>query len=292
LFTSCDATDRAIVSAERRFAAFTLSTQLTRQNDPLRPTRGATVRIEARHVSPLVGADSSFRFNRLIADLTGYTQFGADGVLTARLRVGGLFELERLSNASNQTFIPVQERLFAGGPSTVRGYRPNELGPRSYRILSYDQSQDFAVPGQAREVPVPIGGTSMVVTNIEYRVRAPGFGGIAQLAVFADGGQVWTRGRDSLTFSVGALRWTPGVGLRVVTAFGAIRVDIGYNAYRPAAGAAYFDTPVAAGGELICVSPDPSPQGPNVQCQPTYQPLRSNSLWRRFTPSISIGQIF
>lgn len=292
LFTSCDAVDRAIVSAERRFAAFTLSTQITRQNDPTLPTRGATLRVEARHVSPLVGADSSFRFNRLIADLTGFTKLGADGVLTGRLRVGGLFELEGFSNTANQTFIPVQERLFAGGPSTVRGFRPNELGPASYRILSYDQSLPYAVPGQAREVPVPVGGTSMVVTNIEYRVRAPGFGGIAQLALFADGGQVWTRGRDSLTFSVGALRWTPGVGLRVVTAFGAIRVDIGYNPFRPVAGAAYFDTPLAAGGDLNCVSPPPSGTGPNVTCLATYQPLRSNSLWRRFTPSISIGQIF
>lgn len=293
VFTLCNEADRQIASEQRRFAAITASTQFTRQNDPAFPTRGGTLRLEARHVSPLVGADPSFRFNRLIGELSGFTKFGAEGVLTARVRAGGLFDVEALRSDAQQ-FIPVQERLFAGGPSTVRGFRPNELGPKSYRILSYDTTAGAAVPGQAREVPVPVGGTSMLVVNLEYRVRAPGLGGLAQLAAFVDGGQVWTRGRDSVRFAVGSLRWTPGVGLRVVTAFGAIRVDLGYNAYRPDAGPAYFDTPLVnspgvQGGELLCVSPGAVPGG---VCPDTYQPLRPTSLWRRITPSISIGQIF
>lgn len=289
VFTLCNADDRVIASEQRRFAAITASTQFTRANDPVFPTRGTTLRLEARHVSPIVGADPSFRFNRVIGDLSGYTKLGADGVLSARVRAGGLFDVAALATSGEQRFIPVQERLFAGGPSTVRGFRPNELGPRSYRILAYDQAGGVAVPGQAIDVPVPVGGTSMLVANLEYRVRAPGLGGLAQFAAFVDGGQVWSRGRDSVQLAVGNLRWTPGAGLRVVTAFGAIRVDIGYNAYRPVPGAAYFDQPLAAGGDLLCVSPGVAA---GRACPETYQPLRPTSVWRRLTPSISIGQIF
>ncbi len=293
VFTLCNEADRQIASEQRRFAAITASTQFTRQDDPVYPIRGGTLRLEARHVSPLVGADPSFRFNRLIGEISGFTKLGADGVLTARVRGGGLFDVEALRSDA-QAFIPVQERLFAGGPSTVRGFRPNELGPKSYRILSYDTTAGAAIPGQAREVPVPVGGTSMVVLNVEYRVRAPGLGGLAQLAAFVDGGQVWTRGRDSVRLALESLRWTPGLGLRVVTAFGAIRVDLGYNTYRPIAGPAYFDTPLANvpggnGGALLCVSPGAVPGG---VCPDTYQPLRPTSFWRRITPTISIGQIF
>lgn len=289
VFTLCNEADRDIASEQRRFAAITASTEFSRQDDPVYPARGGTLRLEARHVSPLVGADPSFRFNRFIGEVSTFTRLGADGILTARVRGGGLFDLSALRSDA-QRFVPVQERLFAGGPTTVRGYRPNELGPKSYRILSYDTTAGAAIPGQAREVPVPVGGTSMVVVNLEYRVRAPGLGGLAQLAAFVDGGQVWTRDRDSVRLTLESLRWTPGLGLRVVTAFGSIRVDLGYNDYRPIAGPAYFDTPLTpGGGTLLCVSPGVRPR---AACPATYQPLRPTSVWRRITPSISIGQIF
>lgn len=296
VFTFCDADARENASEQRRFAAITASTQWDWRDDPAFPVRGGSLRLEARHVSRLVGADPRFRFNRLVGDLSGFTRLGADGVLTARLRLGGLFDVEALAASSAQRFVPVQERLFAGGPATVRGYRPNELGPVSYRVLAYDTAVGYARPGVDRAVPVPVGGTQMVVANLEYRVRAPGLGGLAQVAVFADGGQVWTRGQDAVKLAVGALRWTPGLGLRVVTAFGVIRLDFGYNDYRAVAGPAYFDTPLATGGALTCVSPPAGAAaavgGATGTCLATFQPPRPTSVWRRITPSISIGQIF
>lgn len=299
VFALCSDDDRLIASEQRRFASLTASTQWNWQDDPAFPGRGGSLRIEARHVSRLVGADPDFRFNRFIGDLSGFTRLGAEGVLTARVRFGGLYDVEALAVSTAQRFIPVQERLFAGGPGTVRGFRPNELGPLSYRVLSYDTATGVARPGADRAIPVPVGGTQMVVANLEYRVRAPGLGGLAQVALFADGGQVWTRGRDSVRLAVGALRWTPGVGLRVVTAFGAIRLDFGYNAYQSVPGPAYFDEPVrldGSGGALVCVSPQASGAVPGGgapgACPSTFQPPRPTSFWRRITPSISIGQIF
>lgn len=301
VFTLCAPQDRDIASALRRFAAVTATSTWTVQDDPAFPTRTGSFRLEARHASPAVGADPQFRFNRLIGDLSATTRLGATGILAARLRVGGVFDVPGASR-STQQFIPVQERLFAGGPSTVRGFRPNELGPLSYRVLRYDtvtvngQPVLEAQPGRTPQIAVPVGGTSMVVGNLEYRVPSPVFGRVAQVALFTDVGQVWTK-TDSFAISAGALRWTPGMGLRVVTAFGAIRVDVGYNQYASVAGPAYFDTPLAAGGELLCVSPGAltplgAPPGRSAACPATYQPLRPASFWRRVTPSISIGQIF
>jgi outer membrane protein insertion porin family/translocation and assembly module TamA len=225
--------------------------------------------------------------------------------LALRLRAGGIFDVKSLDQGE-QRFIPVQERLFAGGPTSVRGFRPNELGPASYRVLGFDTVLVNGVktlqakPGNG-EITVPVGGTAMVVGNIEYRVRAPVLSNLAQLAIFTDVGQVWNHGVDSLNLGLGAFKWTPGVGLRVVTAFGAIRLDVGYNGYQRVAGPAYFDTPLVSssgqqGGLLYCVSPGNTipipPPAITPACQATYQPLRPASFWRRLTPSISIGQAF
>ncbi|MBI5601105.1 MAG: hypothetical protein HY944_06025, partial [Gemmatimonadetes bacterium] len=101
--------------------------------------------------------------------------------------------------------------------------------------------------------------------------------------------------------------WTPGIGARVRTLVGLIRVDIGYNPYQRAAGSAYFDTPVSAGGQLYCVSPGntlrvtasaPGAVGPPLlqqatgRCPATFAPSRERSFFRRLVPQISIGQAF
>ena len=99
-----------------------------------------------------------------------------------------------------------------------------------------------------------------------------------------------------------ALRWTPGAGVRVRTLIGFIRLDLAYNPYERPSGAAYFDTPIAVGGALLCVSPDNSLRvatdvnGQTSQaagrCPATYVPQRGSAFIRRLTPSISIGQAF
>ena len=44
--------------------------------------------------------------------------------------------------------------------------------------------------------------------------------------------------------------------MRIVSPFGAIRVDFGYNGYQLPSGAAYFNAPLQAGvAPLYCVSP-------------------------------------
>ncbi len=96
--------------------------------------------------------------------------------------------------------IPPDQRFYAGGSATVRGYRFQSVGP-----LFPDQR--------------PTGGTSVTAATVEYRQRfGESFGAVA----FVDAGQV---GQSSAPFT-GTLFEGVGVGARYYTSLGPIRLDI------------------------------------------------------------------
>ena len=306
----CEADDRD--NAQRLQRVAVLSATATREftDIPANPTRGVTMRLELRHASPTIGSETNIRFNKVIAELSAFTRVRPAGTLAVRLRVGAIFDTRGFELGTGGQFVPIQERLFAGGPNTVRGYRPNELGPAVYRALSHDTTGTapnitlVATPGVDKELVVPIGGNTMIVGNIEYRVRSPVFGRILQLSLFTDVGRVWNRAGSSLSLQSNELQWTPGFGLRILTAFGALRFDMGYNGYQRDAGPAYYDAPIASTssglvpGALYCVSPGNLDQGRPAgtagtsACPGSYRPPAPGDFWSRLTPSISIGQAF
>lgn len=107
--------------------------------------------------------------------------------------------------------IPPDQRLYAGGPATVRGFRYQGVGPQ-YGKTKYG-----------------IGGTSMDAGSVEFRQRLPmnlGFAG------FVDAGQVGTGSRPGQ----GTLRVGYGGGVRYFTPIGPIRVDVALPMNRPAYG--------------------------------------------------------
>ena len=125
----------------------------------------------------------------------GQTLGGAEGRSVLALRAS----LGSIQGAS--TFqVPPDQRFYAGGSGTVRGYKYQSVGPR------------FA---DRR----PTGGTSLGAATIEYRQR---FGESYGVAAFIDAGQVDTR---STPFA-GNLRAGAGVGARYYTAIGPIRLDV------------------------------------------------------------------
>ena len=98
--------------------------------------------------------------------------------------------------------IPPDQRFYAGGGGTVRGFRFQSIGP--------------TFPDRR-----PAGGTSVQVGSIEWRQRfGESFGAVA----FVDAGQVGG-GASNLTGS-GVLRVGAGLGGRYYTSFGPIRVDV------------------------------------------------------------------
>lgn len=99
--------------------------------------------------------------------------------------------------------IPLIERFFLGGRSTVRGYIRDTLGPKG-------------ADGN------PTGGNIFALTNVELRFSpGKGFG----LVTFVDGGNVWKRAEEIRS----NLKYTAGVGLRYGTPVGPIRVDYGHK---------------------------------------------------------------
>jgi len=124
--------------------------------------------------------------------------------------------------APPETFplIPLPERFFAGGGTSLRGFGLNQAGPR-------DPCTGF-----------PIGGLGLLVFNQELRfpMRLPFVGNRIGGTVFYDGGNVYTDVNHisfawkapSLT-NLDYFSHTVGFGLRYPTPVGPVRVDFGYQ---------------------------------------------------------------
>jgi translocation and assembly module TamA len=108
--------------------------------------------------------------------------------------------LAGLAAGASQFSLPPDQRFYAGGSGTIRGYRYQSVGPQ------------FADGN-------PIGGTAINAGTAEYRQRiGTNFG----TAVFVDAGNV----SKNLNPLNGALRFGVGAGVRYYTPIGPIRVDI------------------------------------------------------------------
>src|SRR5205814_945279 len=103
--------------------------------------------------------------------------------------------------------LPANERFFAGGETTVRGFTLDRLGR----------------PDTIDDHGFPKGGHGLIVLNAELRVPVRGsLGAVA----FVDAGNVFLHVND---VRLGQLRATVGFGLRIRSPIGTIRVDEGIN---------------------------------------------------------------
>ena len=163
-------------------------------NSLLEATHGIRVSATATPTASLIGQSSEFA----ILLLTGstYINLAAPGrsILALRATAG------TVQGAS--TFqLPPDQRLYAGGSATVRGFKYQSIGPR--------------FPDRR-----PIGGTTLVAGTVEFRQRiGKSFGA----AIFTDAGQV--TGVTTPTGDSGP-RIGAGVGARYYTPIGPIRLDV------------------------------------------------------------------
>jgi outer membrane protein insertion porin family len=136
--------------------------------------------------------------------------------------------------------LPISERFFAGGSTTLRGFGFEEAGPREViagGLFRNNQGEPVAL----NAFTVPIGGNALAVVNLEARTPLTK---AFQVVPFYDGGNVFRRigeifgreeelqpGEDPALRQNLRARWTHtvGLGLRIKTPIGgALAVDYGF----------------------------------------------------------------
>jgi len=121
-----------------------------------------------------------------------------------RLKAGAILE------PGKNGLIPINDRFYAGGGTTVRGYQEQLLGPA-------------LVKNSDGKITKAAGGKLLALTNAELRI--PLFW-LLMMETFLDGGSVWGEIED---FNPLDYKFSFGAGLALLTPLGPIRVDYGYK---------------------------------------------------------------
>ena len=164
--------------------------------DALDPRDGSRLDLSAAPFLSVLGSDEDF----IAASIEGrtYRPIGPV-VVAARLKLATIEPF----GSTGAGDVPLTERLYLGGSTTVRGFQYWRLGPR-------DADGD------------PVGGTSSILASLELRfpIRGPLEG-----VVFTDTGQV---SLDPHDFVPTDLSWSVGIGARLRTPLGPVRLDLAW----------------------------------------------------------------
>jgi translocation and assembly module TamA len=209
LATNENRVDRARVSLSDAYFIGGLIGQIgyDRSNSLLDPIRG--FRLLAR-INPegSLGNGTDYYIRNLVEGSV-YYPVGDSFVLAGRARFGSIFGLPRDELAPSR-------RLYSGGGGSVRGFGFQELGPQEI-VANPDFDPDHPDDHPAT-IRVPLGGRGLAEFAAEGRYRFGNYGVVA----FVDAGSLTER--EYPDFS--DMRFGVGVGARLYTNFGPIRLDV------------------------------------------------------------------
>jgi outer membrane protein assembly complex protein YaeT len=198
------------------------------------------------------GFGAQANFSRLDLSNSSYYKFNKGRVVLAR---NTRYGQERAFGKLQDELIPLPERLYAGGATSLRSFGPNLAGPRD------------------PETGYPIGGAGALINSTELRLpppTLPRLGNTVSFVLFHDMGNVFTNASDAWasalrvrqperdnckdltvpantstppgpvtstgwqgTCSFNYFTHAPGLGLRYHTPVGPIRLDFSYNLNPP-----------------------------------------------------------
>jgi outer membrane protein assembly factor BamA len=208
---------------------FDVSWLRDRRNSPSDPTRGDFENVDVSLAAKAIG--SSANFIRVYMQNSTYHPIGRRLVFARSTRFG----IQTVYGNSVSTDIPLPERFFAGGGTTLRGFGLNQAGPR-------DPFTGF-----------PIGGQAELIFNQDLRfpMHLPLIGDRLGGAVFYDAGNVFPSvGTISFRISPPAPTFDPanpnvcltnctndmnyfshtvGFEFRYSTPIGPVALDLGYQ---------------------------------------------------------------
>lgn len=171
------------------------------RDDPIEPSRGFFNTVNFSVASKLYGSEANLV--SFFGQHQNHRRVGRSAVLATSIRVG------LIGPYGVTPEVPISERFFAGGSTTLRGFDLDLAGPLD------------------PETNKPLGGNALVVANAELRIPVTGNFAVVP---FYDTGNVFARVKD-----IGLSRFsnTIGFGVRYKTPFGPLRVDLGFNLSPP-----------------------------------------------------------
>jgi outer membrane protein assembly complex protein YaeT len=241
----------ALLSTAVRVAGPALTWIRDTRDSPLDAHRGTYTSLQEFLSGDKFGAQANF--NRLDLSNSSYYQFNKGRIVLAR---NTRYGQERAFGNIGEELIPLPERLYAGGATSLRGFGQNSAGPRD------------------PETGFPIGGAGALINSTELRLpppTLPWLGNTVSFVLFHDMGNVFTNASDAWasvlrvrqperdnckepipatnpptsppgpatstgiqgTCSFNYFSHAPGLGLRYHTPVGPIRFDFSYNLNPP-----------------------------------------------------------
>jgi len=200
--------------------AFSPSLLYDGRNDPFAPTRGVFDTARFRYAPPGI---SSVQFGKLNLQHSQAMPVASwlSLIASGRVAFGRSF--------SGAEVLPIRERYFIGGATTVRGYSENSLGPMGCTI---DDPDD---PERCGDLAA-LGGDTAIIANFEARV--PIWGALSAAAFLDVGGDFLTQcdgacqqahGVFDNTFTWNNFRKGAGPGVRYMTPVGPLSLDYGFK---------------------------------------------------------------
>ncbi len=194
-----DITDPVAVQQERledaRLGNVEASAVYDTRDDTIAPSRGWRIGLGAAVFAPPLLSDFSF--------LRGTAEASRMWTLRNRVALVSVVRIGAQNPFGSTTDVPISERFFAGGSSTVRGFDTDLLGPIADGL--------------------PTGGEGLFLLNEEVRFPIiAAFHGVA----FYDAGNVY---RTLPDFDPFELRHVLGAGIRLETPIGPLRAEYGWK---------------------------------------------------------------
>ncbi len=168
-----------------------------RRDDPLLPRSGYTATLEPKLAFQGIGSEANF--GSLVAKTTAILPLAGP---TSRYSLGFGLSGGLAQPWGSTDEIPITQRYYLGGRTTVRGFRENSLGPRG---------TDGAV----------IGGDAMISGKTQFQYLAADS---LSTHLFFDFGNVFLRHKD---FALDDLRKSIGIGFQYLSPIGPIGFDVG-----------------------------------------------------------------
>lgn len=172
------------------------------RDDVFNPRRGALYGIVLKEALKEFGSQADF--TKVTVQASWFLPVGAN-VVTALSARGGMAWPFR-----DTPVVPLHERFYVGGSTTVRGFTQDSIGPSAV-----DPNGNL----------IPQGGASMAVFNLELRMN-PGEG--LGFVLFTDAGNVWPGQEINLR----DIRSSYGAGIRYGTPIGPLRIDYGQKIHK------------------------------------------------------------